>query len=360
MGPGEKAMHYLPFYTGDYLRHTRHLSITEHGAYLLLLTYCWDMEGPVPLDERKIFGICNARSSDEMEAVRRVLNEFFVRMDDGWYNTRIMKEIERAKYICQKRVKAGKASGRSRKASSWDKASKGTHVQKPIKSIAKAPSQNAGSGGTCVQQMFSKCSTGVPNQHQDQELNISSRESTGSNPKEHTSCQTHVGTQRVEAPSCHLALDPREREAPNSSLSLKDEKTNTAPNTITITYDWNITAPWIAAAASVRPDLTREQILFSSKRFKFHCLAFGGKSQDLLADWLSWIMMENASRQPKPARAAPVGAGLGSGKKPRESLFRRAEKLGIPWQTYKDSYRLEMDVIKAECNQRTSASSTPG
>ena len=107
-------MHYLPFYTGDYLKHTRHLSMAEHGAYFLLITYCWDMEGPAPLDERKLFGICNARSADEMEAVRRVLNEFFVKMEDGWYNKRVMQEIDKAKTRYQQAVEAGKASARKR------------------------------------------------------------------------------------------------------------------------------------------------------------------------------------------------------------------------------------------------------
>lgn len=100
---------YLPLFTGDYLRDTRHLSPCEHGIYLLLLMYCWDQKAPVPLDERKIMGICNARSSDEIEAARRVLDEFFVRLDDGHYNTRISQEIARSEAISGKRRLAGLA-----------------------------------------------------------------------------------------------------------------------------------------------------------------------------------------------------------------------------------------------------------
>jgi len=103
---------YMPLFTGDYRRDTQHLSMMEHGAYLLLLAHCWDEKGPIPLDERRIFGICNARSNEEMGAVRHVLAEFFTRMEDGHYNRRIMREIERSEAINGKRREAGRLGAR--------------------------------------------------------------------------------------------------------------------------------------------------------------------------------------------------------------------------------------------------------
>jgi uncharacterized protein YdaU (DUF1376 family) len=103
---------FMPWFTGDYRRDTQHLSMMEHGAYLLLLAHCWDQKGPLPLDERRIFGICNARSNEEMGAVRNVLTEFFTRMEDGWYNRRIMREIERSEAIIDKKREAGKLGAR--------------------------------------------------------------------------------------------------------------------------------------------------------------------------------------------------------------------------------------------------------
>ncbi len=99
---------YLPLYTGDYIRDTQHLSCSEHGIYLKMLIHCWDQKGPVPLDERRLMGIVNARSTDEIEAMRRVLLEYFVRMEDGWYNHRMQKEIERCENISSVRSDAGK------------------------------------------------------------------------------------------------------------------------------------------------------------------------------------------------------------------------------------------------------------
>lgn len=100
---------FMPVYTGDYLRDTQHLSMSEHGCYLKLLMHCWDQKGPAPLDERKLCGIVNARSSDEILALRRVLEEFFTKMDDGWYNHRMQREIERSENISKARSTAGKA-----------------------------------------------------------------------------------------------------------------------------------------------------------------------------------------------------------------------------------------------------------
>jgi uncharacterized protein YdaU (DUF1376 family) len=106
---------FMPVYTGDYLRDTRHLSMSEHGCYYLLLMFCWDTKGPLPLDEKKIAGICNARSGDEFEAMRRVLAEFFIRMDDGWYNKRMAEEVAKAEQISNKNREAGLKSAEARK-----------------------------------------------------------------------------------------------------------------------------------------------------------------------------------------------------------------------------------------------------
>ena len=135
---------YMRLYTGDYLRDTQHLSCSEHGIYLKLLMYCWDQKGPVPLDERKQHGIVNARSGDEVEAVRRILAEFFVRMGDGHYNKRISEEIAECAQISSKRSAAGVKSA-SAVRSKVRKAKRDNDLQQP----------------TSVEQVLNKCSTSV-------------------------------------------------------------------------------------------------------------------------------------------------------------------------------------------------------
>jgi uncharacterized protein YdaU (DUF1376 family) len=107
---------FLPLYTGDYLRDTQHLSCSEHGIFLKLLMHCWDQRGPAPLDERKLSGIVNARSTDEIEAMRRVLGEFFIRMDDGHYNKRMAEEVAKAEGLSQVFREAGLKSANVRRA----------------------------------------------------------------------------------------------------------------------------------------------------------------------------------------------------------------------------------------------------
>jgi uncharacterized phage protein (TIGR02220 family) len=106
---------YLALFTGDYLRDTRHLTPEEHGCYLLLLMHCWDQKGPAPLDERKQCGIVNARSGGEIESLRRIREEFFVRMDDGWYNKRMTEEVAKSEALSKAFRKAGLKSAAVRR-----------------------------------------------------------------------------------------------------------------------------------------------------------------------------------------------------------------------------------------------------
>ena len=108
------SFQFMPLFTGDYLRDTQHLSCSEHGIYLKLLMFCWDQKGPAPIDERKLAGIVNARSGDEIEAMRRVVGEFFIRMDDGYYNKRMAAEIERSAAISEQRGNAGRRGATAR------------------------------------------------------------------------------------------------------------------------------------------------------------------------------------------------------------------------------------------------------
>lgn len=107
---------FMPVYTGDYLRDTQHLSCSEHGIYFKLLMHCWDQRGPAPLDERKLCGIVNARSADEVEALRRVLAEFFTYTEYGWHNKRMEREIGRANALSERLSTAGKMGARKRKS----------------------------------------------------------------------------------------------------------------------------------------------------------------------------------------------------------------------------------------------------
>jgi len=124
---------YLPLFTGDYLKDTRHLTPMRHGVYLLALMHCWDTKGPMPLDEQEQVGICNCRSGDEVEALRYVLGKYFIRMEDGWYNERMQTEVERSEAISKKRSRAGQAGARVTHSAASLRAAKNSQNVVPIR-----------------------------------------------------------------------------------------------------------------------------------------------------------------------------------------------------------------------------------
>ena len=106
-------MHHYPHHIGDYRKDTAHLSLLEHGVYRQLLDTYYTTEKPLTLDDAFLMRTHCARSADEMQAVRNVLNDFFVRTDDGWVHKRCDIEIE------SYQAKSSKA-GESAKAR-WDR-----------------------------------------------------------------------------------------------------------------------------------------------------------------------------------------------------------------------------------------------
>lgn len=85
------AMNFYPFHIGDYVSHTRHLSLMEDLAYRRLIDQYYLQEQPLPESIEKCAKLILMR--DHQEAVSAVLEEFFERTDDGWISSRCDKEI---------------------------------------------------------------------------------------------------------------------------------------------------------------------------------------------------------------------------------------------------------------------------
>jgi len=79
---------WMPFYVADYLADTGHLTMAEHGAYMLLIMHYWQ-NGGLPGDEGKLARICRA-SPKEWAAMRDTIADLF---GDGWTHKRIEEEI---------------------------------------------------------------------------------------------------------------------------------------------------------------------------------------------------------------------------------------------------------------------------
>lgn len=102
------ARPWFPFYARDYLADTRHLSLSEHGAYLLLMTAYYNSGGKLPQNEVQMQKICMAVAPDEQAAVLQVLEEFFELREGHYHHARIDMELEKQRVISEKRSAAAR------------------------------------------------------------------------------------------------------------------------------------------------------------------------------------------------------------------------------------------------------------
>jgi uncharacterized protein YdaU (DUF1376 family) len=105
-------MHSFTKHLGDYAKDTRHLTLLEHGAYNVLMDWCYASERALPRDEAMLYRICAAFTKPEQQAVMSVIEQFFQGTPDGWIQKRIEQELMKAH---EKRGKAKQAA-----LSRWD------------------------------------------------------------------------------------------------------------------------------------------------------------------------------------------------------------------------------------------------
>jgi uncharacterized protein YdaU (DUF1376 family) len=70
-------MNWYPRYTGDYSRDTAHLTMTEHGAFNLMLDHYYATENPLPESIDQIYRITGAFRQEEQAAAQAVLKQYF-------------------------------------------------------------------------------------------------------------------------------------------------------------------------------------------------------------------------------------------------------------------------------------------
>jgi uncharacterized protein YdaU (DUF1376 family) len=101
----------MPLFWGDYLRDTRHLSLEEHGAYLMLIAHYWE-RGSLPEDDERLARILGITKL-QWRKLKPVLSPFF---NDDWTHDRIEFEIEYTEEKREKNRKNGEAGGRKKQA----------------------------------------------------------------------------------------------------------------------------------------------------------------------------------------------------------------------------------------------------
>jgi hypothetical protein len=101
-------MHYYQFNISDYRSATVHLTNEEDLAYRRLLDMYYDSEQKIPLDTQWVARRIRVVPS----VVEDVLNDMFVKQDDGWFHARCHEVILQYHSMAEKNRANGKLGGR--------------------------------------------------------------------------------------------------------------------------------------------------------------------------------------------------------------------------------------------------------
>jgi uncharacterized protein YdaU (DUF1376 family) len=105
-------MHYFKFNLKDYAFATRYFDYVHHGAYLQLISLYYETEKPIPLDIDFVLKRVMASKQEEVDAVKHVLENFFVKTEDGYVQKRCDDVIAKYQAQCSVNREVGKLGGR--------------------------------------------------------------------------------------------------------------------------------------------------------------------------------------------------------------------------------------------------------
>lgn len=130
-------MQRITWWPGDYLRDTGDLSLTEHGAYRVLLDHYYATDGRLRADEASLFRICRAMTEEEQAAVGRVVKMFFtVDAEFNLHNKKADEIIAENQEFIREAQEAGKKGAAKR----WAKGNgKGNPIANPIGNPMQTP-----------------------------------------------------------------------------------------------------------------------------------------------------------------------------------------------------------------------------
>lgn len=102
----------MKLYWADYHQDTRHLTRSQHGAYLLLIGEAWRLGGSLPNDDG-LLALWTLSTSDEWADMKGVILSFFTFTRGQWVHSRVRAELAKYETISCKRKAAGKRGGSS-------------------------------------------------------------------------------------------------------------------------------------------------------------------------------------------------------------------------------------------------------
>jgi uncharacterized protein YdaU (DUF1376 family) len=116
----QKAKVWFPFYVGDYLADTMHLTTQEHGAYLLILCHQW-RQGHI--DEAELTSVCRLDADTWSNTYVRLKKLLSIDQEGRWFSSRLDREKatwtekhEKAREKARKAIQTRWSRQRERKA----------------------------------------------------------------------------------------------------------------------------------------------------------------------------------------------------------------------------------------------------
>lgn len=248
-------MHYFKRNIGDYHKKAGRLSMTEHGAYTLLLDACYDRERFPTLEEAVDW--CWARSAEEVTAVTFVLSKFFDLVDGRYVQARIQDEINsyHAMALKNKEIAENREEAKRTKRAQQDTL-RAQNVNEP------APNKEP-------------LTTNQEPKDQDQKI-------------------------------CSASAAPAQAEDSKVTLDTVQPKASKGTR---LAKDWTLPEAWRTWALEARADLGVPGIELEADKFRDHWHAATGSKAtkaDWLATWRNWIRNANAPRNVHqfPAKSA--------------------------------------------------------
>lgn len=110
-------MNFFKLYIGDYQRDTGTLTLSEHGAYLLMLQHYYATEQPLPTG-KELHRLLRAENKAEREAIDSVVSRFWHATEQGLINERALEEIKKGQHQRAVNQEIGKRGGRPKKTDS--------------------------------------------------------------------------------------------------------------------------------------------------------------------------------------------------------------------------------------------------
>lgn len=107
------ALDELPLSTSSYLADTQHLSLLQHGAYLLILMTMWRAGGWIDDDERKLATICKTTVKKWRQIAGDVRALLIVR-DSKLSQKRLLSEVEIVLNMVARNRENGSAGGKAK------------------------------------------------------------------------------------------------------------------------------------------------------------------------------------------------------------------------------------------------------